>query len=430
MPRICLDKLLPLYEKRLLLESEKLDLEKPDAESEVKYSLKDLKQAMSVYEYSNKNIQKKNGVHDRIITILNFFLNHSNAYEKKEAHKILGAIQQKADSLEEVLPSKSKVQINQTQLIDYSFQKNATAIDIAPSADEFAVGLRCGSILIYEKDTLKYTELKVSETSIKTLRYSPCGLNLLAGTSNGQLVLISLKSGELLSRIQYSIDVDRLSFSPCGQYILSSHPANHTKLWSVQDGSLLHSFEGSLNVSASVFSHCGKYLIFGAIDGKIHVWSQYENKVLFEINTHEDRITSIAFSPCNKYFATSSYDRSVQIFNLATGQLIRELDQNPFSMITSIKEMCYDLFQVPSKKKKQAHSNWVHSVTFSNCGSYMLTASGDATIRLWCSQTGQLLKTAEGHNGAVVSAQFAACGKEFMTTSVDNTVRIWNFMNE
>ena len=51
--------------------------------------------------------------------------------------------------------------------------------------------------------------------------------------------------------------------------------------------------------------------------------------------------------------------------------------------------------------------------------------SGDSTVRLWDTTTGQIVRTLVGHTDIVFSVAFTPDGKHLITGSRDKTVRIW-----
>src|SRR5262249_37804177 len=56
------------------------------------------------------------------------------------------------------------------------------------------------------------------------------------------------------------------------------------------------------------------------------------------------------------------------------------------------------------------HSGAVDSVAFSPDGSRVLSGSGDGTIKLWDTATGQLLRTFQSHSYSVSSIAFSPDG--------------------
>ena len=75
------------------------------------------------------------------------------------------------------------------------------------------------------------------------------------------------------------------------------------------------------------------------------------------------------------------------------------------------------------------HTEAILSVSFSPCGNYLATASGDTTVRLWNLQTETPLFTLEGHTNWVQLVHWSPCGRFLVSGSMDKTVRIWNPSN-
>jgi hypothetical protein len=114
---------------------------------------------------------------------------------------------------------------------------------------------------------------------------------------------------------------------------------------------------------------------------------------------HNDAINSVAFSPDGKRLATGSNDRTVKLWDAATGQETLTL---------------------------KGHSDAVWSVAFSPDGKRLATGSRDCTVKLWDAGAGQELLTLKGHSDAVGSVAFSPDGKRLATGSKDRTVKLWD----
>jgi len=71
---------------------------------------------------------------------------------------------------------------------------------------------------------------------------------------------------------------------------------------------------------------------------------------------HTHRVTSVAFSPDGKTLASGSIDKTIKLWNPATGKL---------------------------KATLEWHTANVYSVAFSADGKTLASGSGDKTIKLW-----------------------------------------------
>jgi hypothetical protein len=66
------------------------------------------------------------------------------------------------------------------------------------------------------------------------------------------------------------------------------------------------------------------------------------------------------------------------------------------------------------------------TTAFSPDGVHIVTASWDATARVWDAKTGATLATLSGHKAWVHGAAFSPDGKRIVTASWDKTARVWD----
>ena len=75
----------------------------------------------------------------------------------------------------------------------------------------------------------------------------------------------------------------------------------------------------------------------------------------------------------------------------------------------------------------EGHNGTVLSVAFSPDGTRIASGSVDKTVRIWDSETGNLVAGPfEGHSGGVSSVAFSPDGTCIASGSSDKTVRIWD----
>jgi WD40 repeat protein len=95
------------------------------------------------------------------------------------------------------------------------------------------------------------------------------------------------------------------------------------------------------------------------------------------------KIDFVLFSPDGARIASGGADKSIKLWDAASGRLLRTFD---------------------------GHSDTVGSVAFSPDGTRIASGSDDHTIRLWDAASGNLLFTFEGHSSFVQSVAFSPDG--------------------
>jgi WD40 repeat protein len=175
------------------------------------------------------------------------------------------------------------------------------------------------------------------------------------------------------------------------------------------------------------------------------------------LNVHNS-VNSIAFSRDGKLLATASRDHKVRFWKPDTGTEATELaidHSTPINSVAFSKDTDSKLvalasddtnivvYNVPENRQLatlEGHQKWVTEVVFSPHNKYLVSGSGDKTVRIWDIPTGLISetkvssgstispqRTLEVHGGPVnsVASSPTDCGL-FASASEDRTVMIWN----
>jgi len=126
----------------------------------------------------------------------------------------------------------------------------------------------------------------------------------------------------------------------------------------------------------------------------------YENiPIATTLTGHSSFINYLVISPDGQTLASASADKTIKIWNLATGQEIRTLT---------------------------GHSSFINYLVISPDGQTLASASADKTIKLWNLATGQEIRRFTGHSNYVNYLAISPDGQTLVSSSADKTIKVWN----
>ncbi|KAJ8690991.1 hypothetical protein PTI98_010607 [Pleurotus ostreatus] len=287
----------------------------------------------------------------------------------------------------------------------------------------------------------------------------PCFQNWASLHSPGELVSIladfikfekRFRNGYMLSAPQ--LYYSGLTFSPEAskvrqlyedQFCIPITVTNgHEKLWPPTEPLVIHA-QGW--VTSVAFSPSGTKIVSGSYDKTIRIWDAATGQQVGDALTgHEDCVTSVAFSPDGAQIASGSYDKTIRIWDAAKGQQVGDALTGHEHWVNSVA-FSPDGAQIVSGSSDETiriwdaatgqqvgdaltgHEHWVNSVAFSPDGAQIVSGSSDETIRIWDAATGQQVGDAlTGHEHGVNSVAFSPDGTKIVSGSSDETIRIWD----
>ena len=137
---------------------------------------------------------------------------------------------------------------------------------------------------------------------------------------------------EFLAAVQsYSAaePIAQLAIAGDSATIYTAGLANALDVWKLASPTPVRNFPHPNNVDAVAFQPKGTLLASGGHDGKVRLFDLVKSAVVKEITAHVEKnngntIYSVTFSADGKQLLTSSYDRSLKLWDIATGKLVRE----------------------------------------------------------------------------------------------------------
>jgi len=156
---------------------------------------------------------------------------------------------------------------------------------------------------------------------------------------------------------------------------------------------LIRTLQGHTDrVNACAFSPNGRFIVSASDDKTLRVWDAATGQSLRTMEGHTEKVSDCAFSPDGQFIVSSSYDKTLRVWEVTTGQIIRTLEGD---------------------------TEYINKCVFSPDGSLIASTHGN-TVQVWNATFNQQLRTLEGN-----SCVFSPDGHLIATACADNMVRVW-----
>jgi WD40 repeat protein len=300
--------------------------------------------------------------------------------------------------------------------------------------------------------------------SIKTVVFSPDGKYALSG--GGQtLILWEVSSGKEIRTFStgledgyrsidgldgtYFEELNSVAFSRDGKYALAGNYGEALKLWDLASGKDVRTFKGhggfdaygALNgtVNSITISPDGKYALSGSSDKTLKLWDLASGKEIRTFAGHSKSVDSVAIVPDGMYvlFGSHNYNK-LNIWDITSGKEIRTFTTGGVRSVAISPDGKYalsvgndntlKLWHLASGKEIRTFTghSYVSSVAISPDSKYALSGSYSNTLKLWDLASGKEIRTFTGHSESVYSVAISPDGKYVLSGSSDKTVKLWD----
>ncbi len=164
-------------------------------------------------------------------------------------------------------------------------------------------------------------------------------------------------------------------------------------------------------------------------------------KLMRVISGHLGWVRSLAVEPNNQWFASGAGDRTIKIWDLATGNLkltltghistVRGLAVSPrhpylFSCGEDKMVKCWDLETNKVIRHYHGHLSGVYTLALHPTLDILVTGGRDGVARVWDMRTRSNIHVLAGHKGTVSDVKCQEVDPQVISASLDSTIRLWD----
>ncbi len=269
--------------------------------------------------------------------------------------------------------------------------------------------------------------------AVTAVAYHPEG-KVVAAAQDGLIRFCETESGRVLRpTLGKNLTMTRIAFDPTGTWLAVANGKAGERggmwWWKVTADPAKSDFHGSTDVSkdlvyALAFSPDGKRIATAGYDRIIRVWNveaavndKLEKAVVglstmdrtiaglhipeLTLTDHSDTIYALAFSPDGTLLASGSADRSVKVWDAATGKRLYTLNDP---------------------------TDWVYCLAWSPDKKHLAAGGVDKSVRVWEANKdgGKLVLSAFAHEKPVWRLAYTSDGKTLFTAGEDRVIKSWD----
>jgi WD40 repeat protein/serine/threonine protein kinase len=324
-----------------------------------------------------------------------------------------------------------------------AFHPDGTKLAAATGRSNFAIEPEPNFIQIWDVATGK-EKLTMAHCSgvILAVDYNREGDQIASGGWDQIVHVWDASTGAAIQSFRgHATNVNGVAFSSDGRRLVSAggNPwggeRNVLKLWDVAAAP-----ESVIIPDASYcvgFSPDGKTLAsYSLNDATIFISDAVTGERLRELNEQIGDTLALAISADGRQLGTCNYAGSVQLWDPATGNLLKTpatgagwattIGFNPNGTLLAVFHGAADLIEISSGKSLHKLGTGVSSGSFSPNGELIATGHVDGSIRIWNVGSGQLLNAIPAHSEHVRCVVFHPDGGELASASDDRLIKTWD----
>lgn len=292
-------------------------------------------------------------------------------------------------------------------------QRNGSAVDITTidwnrAGTQLATGDYNGLACVWNADGQLVHRLKGHSEPIFVLRWNKRGNHLLTGGCDSAVILWDTALGEIKQTFGFHtgpvFDLcwkNNTTFASCsGDRLI--------RLCKLHEKRPIRTFAGHTgDINAIRWDPSRRYLASGSDDGLVKIWPVHGSEgPLYSLIGHEKQVYCLDWNPSGPrsdngglsvQLASGSFDGSVRVWDVGTGQCIHILSR---------------------------HQSHVYTIGYSPDAQFIATGSADKTVHIWSARDGQLVRTFTGVGSCVYDIGWNSTSDEIAICSQNSSLQV------
>ena len=162
-------------------------------------------------------------------------------------------------------------------------------------------------------------------------------------------------------------------------------------------------------VTAVAFSANGTQLASASWDRSVKLWELPSGEEVKTVTRKMKEVQTLSFSPDGRWLATENSSNTVTLWDAKSGREVLTLPGNkPLSLLGK---------------------SWVYSIAFSPNGRWLASGLDDKTIRIWDVESGLPVRDLSADRRSVIYVAFSPDGHSLASGGDDKTINIWDLTN-
>jgi WD40 repeat protein/serine/threonine protein kinase len=271
--------------------------------------------------------------------------------------------------------------------------------------------------------------------------FSPDDSQIFAGDADGTVrVWNSATTKEVRQLSKYPGAVWGLVPSFDGRFLAVSGNSGTVQLHDLRTGKTTGFPEGFATGTIGVLSPDSRFLATtNNITSEFRLWDVQAAKEIHQFAGHTGQIRGLAFSPDGRHILSVSADKTMRLWDRATGTELRRFQHNQSVGAVAFSPdgrkalarcrdgslRLWDLWDETARPLEvEKHCSWNGPIAFAPDGRMFASAGDDATI-LWGTATGRKLHSYPAVAGRIASLAFANDGRHVITGNANGTAYIF-----